>query len=106
MGKDSFASLMEASKASDPRGEKQRLRARQELEGVVLQLGSDLVFVNVGAPSDGRIPASEVTDENGICRLRVGEKLRVMVVDPRPDGPLLKPLLAPPPAADAPAGDE
>src|SRR5262245_27479762 len=90
MGKrDDFASLLEASLADGSSRAAHRLELGQLVEGTVIQIGSDSVFVDVGTPGDARIARSELADASGELSIRVGQRLRATVVDPRPDGPVL-----------------
>lgn len=82
----SFARLMETAGAQ---GAALRLRAGEQVNATVIQTSEDFVFVDVGTPSDGRIARSELLDASGQLRVKVGDRLQVTVVDPRPDGPLV-----------------
>jgi small subunit ribosomal protein S1 len=90
MGKrDDFASMLEASLADGSSRAARRLELGQVVEGTVIQIGSDSIFVDVGTPGDGRIARAELSDASGELSVRVGQRLRATVVDPRPDGPVL-----------------
>jgi small subunit ribosomal protein S1 len=77
------------------------------IDATVMQIAGEYVFIDVGMPSDGRIPRLELLDEKGKVRVSVGDRLRVSVVEPRFEGSLCKALgQAAPAGADAPTGNE
>jgi len=76
------------------------------LDATVMQIASDFVFVDVGTPTDGRIPRGELLDADGKVRVAVGDRLRVTVVEPRFEGSLLKALGQSAPPGEAPRPDE
>ncbi len=82
----SFARLMESQSAQ---GRGRRLRAGETVDAPIIQITQDSIFVDVGTPSDGRIARSELADKDGNLRVKVGDRIRATVLDPRPDGPLL-----------------
>ena len=86
---DNFASLMQASgrKATD-HGIK-RLRRGEIVEGTIVQIGHDSVYVDVGTPTEARVEKSSLLDENGDFPLALGDKLKGTVIDARPDSPML-----------------
>ena len=85
----SFARLMESAGAGATARATRRLRAGEAIEANVIQISQDSVFVDVGTPSDGRIARAEFEDKDGTLRIKVGDRVRATVVDPRPDGPVL-----------------
>ena len=56
---ESFAQLFEQSLAS------QRIRPGQILSGLVVDVGSDMVIVNVGLKSEAVIPVEQFKNERG-----------------------------------------
>ena len=71
-----FASMMEA--LGDPqaaRGSK-RLRVGETVEGAVVQITKDYIFVDVGATAEGRIERGELEDKKGELAIKVGDTLR------------------------------
>lgn len=86
---DDFASLMQASsrKATD-RGIR-RLRRGEIVEGTVVQIAHDSVYVDVGTPTEARVDKASLLDEQGQLRVAVGDKLKGTVIDARPDSPAL-----------------
>jgi len=104
MPTDNFASLMTTSGGTDRA--KRRLSRGEVLDATVMQIASDYVFVDVGTPSDGRIPRGDLLDADGKVRVAVGDRLRVSVVEPRFEGSLLKALGQSAPPGEAPRPDE
>lgn len=86
---DDFASLMQASagQAKD-RGFK-KLRRGEIVEGTVVQIGSEAVYVDVGTPTEARVDTSSLLDETGKLRVALGDKLQGTVIDARMDSPVL-----------------
>ncbi len=104
MATDSFASLMTTEGGSDRA--RRRLNKGEVIDATVMQIAGEYVFIDVGMPSDGRIPRAELLDEKGKMRVSVGDRLRVSVVEPRFEGSLCKALGQAAPAGDAPTGNE
>ena len=105
MATDSFASLMSTEGGSDRA--RRRLNKGEVIDATVMQVAGEYVFIDVGMPSDGKIPRAELLDEKGKMRVAVGDRLRVSVVEPRFEGSLCKALgQAAPVGADAPTGNE
>jgi small subunit ribosomal protein S1 len=104
MPTDSFASLMTTEGGSDRA--RRRLTKGEVIDATVMQIAGEYVFIDVGMPSDGRIPRAELLDEKGKIRVAVGDRLRVSVVEPRFEGSLCKALGQAAPADDAPTGNE
>jgi small subunit ribosomal protein S1 len=69
---DSFAALLEAAYE-----EPVRLAAGQKVKAVVVRVGRDRVFVDLGAKSEGTFPLAEVTDPEGQTTVREGDSLEV-----------------------------
>lgn len=105
MPTDSFASLMTTEGGSDRA--RRRLTKGEVIDATVMQIAGEYVFIDVGMPSDGRIPRTELLDEKGKVRVSVGDRLRVSVVEPRFEGSLCKALgQALPEGGDTPTGNE
>ena len=88
MSKEDFASLMEASVKAG-RGTGRRLKHGEVVEGTVVQVSGDSVFIDVGATKEARVPKSELEDRDGNVRVQVGDRLRATVVDLSEDIPVL-----------------
>ena len=78
--KDDFASLMEATDAGE-KSRAKRLTAGQIVEGTVLHIGQDSVFVDIGGMTEARIDRGELVDETGSLKVAVGDRLRATLVD-------------------------
>jgi len=104
MPTDSFASLMTTEGGSNRA--RRRLNKGEVIDATVMQVAGEYVFIDVGMPSDGRIPRAELLDEKGKMRVAVGDRLRVSVVEPRFEGSLCKALGQAAPVGDAPTGNE
>jgi ribosomal protein S1 len=89
MADDDFASLLRAADATASARGARRLEAGQPVEGTVLQVTVDTVFVDIGAPGDARVDRSEVIDADGRSLVNAGDRIRATVLDPRPDAPRL-----------------
>lgn len=103
MGSD-FASLMKGMGGTDRA--RRRLKVGEVLDAPVIHVGADFVFVDVGTPSDGRIPRVDLLDGQGNVRVKEGDQIRVSVVEARSDGPLLKALGQTAPPGETPQPDE
>lgn len=105
MPTDSFASLMTTEGGSDRA--RRRLNKGEVIDATVMQVAGEFVFIDVGMPSDGRIPRADLLDAEGKMRVAIGDRLRVSVVEPRFEGSLCKALgQAAPVGGDAPIGNE
>jgi small subunit ribosomal protein S1 len=92
MSKDSFASLMATGSASVADRARKRLERGQVMDVTVIQVSSEWVYVDVGTPGDGKIPASELMDENGKLRVKPGDTVRASVIEARTVGAVLRAL--------------
>src|SRR3954449_2629525 len=86
MSDESFASLMKQA-ASRGSATGRRLHPGEVVRVKVIQVAGDSVFVDAGTPGDGRIPRSDLLDNNDELMVTIGAELDATVVDPRPDGP-------------------
>jgi small subunit ribosomal protein S1 len=76
---DDFAALFEQS---SQRPTARRLRPGEPVEGIVVAIGEDTVFVDIGTKAEGRIDRHTLTDEHGKLRVALGDKIRATVIDP------------------------
>jgi small subunit ribosomal protein S1 len=79
---DDFASLFKTSTSAA--GVK-RLRKGEVVEGTVVQIAADSVYVDVGTPSEARIDRGSLTNENGELRVKKGDRIQATVIDARPE---------------------
>jgi small subunit ribosomal protein S1 len=80
---DDFASLFNTTGPAG--GSIKRLRKGELVEGVVVQIASDSVYVDVGTPSEARIDKSSLADETGELRVKVGDRIQATCIDARPN---------------------
>jgi small subunit ribosomal protein S1 len=87
---DDFASLMEG-KQQDPSARRtgRRVRVGEFVEGTIVQIGRDCIFVDIGGTCEARIERSEFADAKGNVQLQVGQSLRASVARLSDEGPLL-----------------
>jgi small subunit ribosomal protein S1 len=88
--KDDFASLMEGTN-QDPNARRVGRRAKvgETVEGTVVQIGRDWVFVDIGGTSEARIERHQLVDAKGNIKIEVGQRLRASVAQLGEEGPLL-----------------
>ncbi len=89
MSKDDFASLMEASVQSGSSRATRRLHNGDVVDGTIIQIGADSIFVDIGTPVDARIDRSELEDRSGELSVKVGDPLRATVVNASSESPVL-----------------
>ena len=87
--KDDFAAMLEASYADGTSRAGRRLEVGQVVEGTVIQIAKDSVFLDIGTPGDARIPSGELTNSSGELKVKIGQRLRATVVEARADAPVL-----------------
>lgn len=76
--RDDFAAMLDAS-LSTGGGGKKKIRPGQVVDGIVVQVGRDTVFLDVGTRSEGALDRWQVEDENGDIKVAVGDRIRVTV---------------------------
>ncbi len=74
---EDFAAMLEASR--QPR----TFQAGQAVEGVLVSVGNDVAFVDIGGKGEAVIDLEELQDEDGELEVRVGETLKAQVVSTR-----------------------
>lgn len=84
-----FASMMEATQAQGDGRVNKRLRTGAVVEGTIVQIGKDSIFVDVGATSEGRLERAELEDKNGNLPVKVGDRISATVSRMTDNGPLL-----------------
>ena len=80
MSKDDFAAFFEAS-LKGGKSPSHQLHKGEVVEGHVIQISGDSVFLDVGATKDARVPRMELEDKDGKLKVSLGDKLRATVVD-------------------------
>lgn len=79
---DDFAALFEQSMSGAQRKTTRTVRAGEVVDGVVVAIGDDTVFVDIGTKAEGRIEKSAFTDDRGALKIAVGDRIRATVVHP------------------------
>jgi small subunit ribosomal protein S1 len=77
---DDFAALFEQQLKSGKDEGTRKLERGQVVQGTVVAIGEDVVFVDVGTKSEGRVERNTLLDDKGTLRVAVGDKLRLTVV--------------------------
>lgn len=77
--RNDFASMMEAFGSPQAGRGSKRLRVGETVEGTVVQITKDDVFVDVGAMAEGRIDRGELEDKKGELSVKLGDTLRARV---------------------------
>jgi len=82
---DDFATLFEHSMATGaaaaPRARSAQLKAGQVVQGIIVAIGDDTVFVDVGTKAEARLDLAAVLDERGQPKVRVGDSIKATVAD-------------------------
>jgi small subunit ribosomal protein S1 len=71
---DDFATLFEASLKA------RRFRQGDTIDGTVVGIGADVVFVDVGGKGEATIDLAEMKDEDGTVEVAVGDRIQAVVV--------------------------
>jgi small subunit ribosomal protein S1 len=77
--KDDFAALLDASFSEAESASSKRLKQGARVEGKVIQIGKDTVFVDVGTRSEGTIDRHQLEDADGNLTVKVGDTIRAVV---------------------------
>jgi len=76
---EDFASLFEASE----RSQDMRIQTDTKVEGTIVSIGEEWVFVDIGAKSEGTIAREELLDDNREFQAKVGDPVTAYVVSTR-----------------------
>ncbi|MDC0719599.1 30S ribosomal protein S1 [Nannocystis bainbridge] len=76
---EDFAAMFEAQGAQTRARLSKRVRPGQLVEGPVVEIGADSVFLDIGAKSEGRIERAQLLDKEGNLKVKIGDKLRATV---------------------------
>jgi small subunit ribosomal protein S1 len=71
---EDFASMFEASMQA------RRVDKGQTVEGTIVAIGADGAFVNVGGKGEALIDIAELKDDDGVLEVKVGDRIRAVVV--------------------------
>lgn len=83
---DNFAAMFEAQGAQTKARLSKRVRPGQLVEGTIVEVGSENVFVDIGAKTEGRIDRAQLLDKEGALKVKVGDRLRATVSSVSGDG--------------------
>jgi len=86
---EDFAAMFESTSATAASRGMRRVRTGQMVEGIIAEISSDSVFVDIGAKSEARIERAQLTDKDGQLKVKVGEKIRATVASAGRDGVVL-----------------
>jgi small subunit ribosomal protein S1 len=86
---DDFASLFESSTKTAGCRSERRLRRGETVEGIVVQIGAEALYLDVGTTSEAHIARAELVDAEGRLTVGLGDRVRATVVDLRGGSPLL-----------------
>ncbi|MEM6296373.1 MAG: S1 RNA-binding domain-containing protein [Myxococcota bacterium] len=86
---ESFSALFEASSAEQG-GQRSRLRAGERVQGTVVAMSNDTVFVDVGGRVEAHLSRSEILDKNGEPTVSVGDTIKATVAKAGRGAPELK----------------
>ncbi len=79
---ESFAALFEAdSKARPRRGVGRAFRVGEPVEGTVVRVGKDAVFIDLDGKQEGYIEAVELRDAQGALEVAIGDPVRAVIVE-------------------------
>lgn len=76
---EDFATLFEAATS----GKERPVQRDNKIEGTIVSIGEEWVFVDIGGKSEGSIAREELLDKNRELTLRVGDPLTAYVVSTR-----------------------
>jgi small subunit ribosomal protein S1 len=76
---EDFASLFEASE----RSQDMRIQRDTKVEGTIVSIGEEWVFVDIGAKSEGTIAREELLDDKGEFQAKIGDSVTAYVVSTR-----------------------
>ena len=71
---DDFAALFEASQQA------RRVEKGQTIEGVIVAIGPEVAFVDVGGKGEAVVDLGELKNEDGVLEVAVGDRIRAVVV--------------------------
>ncbi len=73
---EDFATLLENSMSSA----KDDLRVGEEINGEIISIGNQGIFINTGTKVDGVVEKNELVNENNELEYRVGDVLKLYVI--------------------------
>lgn len=88
---ESFAALFEREEKAKPRrGAAKGYAPGQSVEGTIVRVGRDAVFVELDGKREGWLEITELRDEDGNVAVKVGDVMRAIVVSRDDEGGAIK----------------
>ena len=88
---DSFAAMFESEEKTRPkRGTGRGYNVGQPVEGVVVRIGRDAVFIELDGKSEGYLEDTELKDADGKLTVAVGDVVRAVVVSRSADDGVIR----------------
>lgn len=104
MSDEDFAALLEEYEKEGNAPGKRGPRPGDMVEGTIISIGAESVFVDLGAKSEGVLERSQVCDAEGELRVKVGDTIEARVVEAGTAGIILRTAVAKGPDAVAELG--
>lgn len=77
---EDFASLFEASLKT------KRLQTGQSIDGRIVAIGADVVFIDVGGKGEATLALDELKNDDGVVEAKVGDRIQATVISMGADG--------------------
>jgi small subunit ribosomal protein S1 len=77
---EDFAAMLAEFESGKPRADKKRPRIGDVVQGAVISIGKDAVFVDVGGKAEGVLERSQVSDAEDKLLVKIGDKVEARVV--------------------------
>jgi small subunit ribosomal protein S1 len=77
---EDFASMLAEFESGKPRADKKRPRIGDVVQGAVISIGKDAVFVDAGGKAEGVLERSQVSDAEGKLLVKIGDVIEARVV--------------------------
>lgn len=87
---DDFGAILAAFEREGQAPSERDPKPGESIEGTVLSIGSDTVFVDVGARSDAIVDRAELTSADGALEVAVGDSVRGVIAGHDDDGGFLR----------------
>lgn len=81
--------MMEAVASESSKRTARRLRRGEVIDGTVVQIGTDAVFVDIGGIQEARIERSQLLDADGKLKVGIGDRVAGTVIDARMESPVM-----------------
>jgi len=77
---EDFASMLAEFESGKPRADKKRPRVGDVIQGAVISIGKDAVFVDAGGKAEGVLERAQVSDADGKLLVKLGDVVEARVV--------------------------